>query len=291
MQPGTKYLFLIILAATLMATGCAGSKKLTVGSTALLLEDVVTASNRQSDLKMVREGMPAYLMLLDGMVTAWPSNARLSIAAGQGYASYASAFAEDEDPEYARVLYGKAKIYALKALQLKGFADPQTATFDDFEAELKSRGKSDVPYLFWAAASWGNWIGLNQSSMAAMAELPKVEMLMHRALELDEGFYYGGPHIFMGILYASRPAIAGGDLDLAKEHFLKAIDLGNEKFLMARVYYAFHYARRAFDRDLFVETLKQVIDTPVDIELDLTLINSAAHAKARDMLNRVDELF
>ena len=26
-----------------------------------------------------------------------------------------------------------------------------------------------------------------------------------KVLELDEGFYYGGPHLFMGIWFASRP--------------------------------------------------------------------------------------
>jgi len=41
--------------------------------------------------------------------------------------------------------------------------------------------------------------------MEAMSELPRVEWMMKRALELDEGFYYGGPHLFMGIWYGSRP--------------------------------------------------------------------------------------
>ena len=110
------------------------------------------------------------------------------------------------------MLFARAKEYGLGALQLIGIQDPVSQPFDAFEADIAKRTRKDVPYLFWAGASWGNWIGLNQGSMAAMAELPKVEMLMRRALELDEGFYYGGPHIFMGIWYASRPAMAGGDL-------------------------------------------------------------------------------
>ena len=39
-------------------------KRGTVVATAFLLEDVVKASSRQSDLRMIREGTPAYLMLL-----------------------------------------------------------------------------------------------------------------------------------------------------------------------------------------------------------------------------------
>ena len=59
--------------------------------------DVAGASYRQSDLNVVREGMPAYLMLLDGMNRAWPDNDRLLLAAAQGYASFASAFIEEHD--------------------------------------------------------------------------------------------------------------------------------------------------------------------------------------------------
>jgi hypothetical protein len=115
--------------------------------------------------------------------------------------------------------------------------------------------------------------------------------MMRRALELDEGFYYGGPHLFMGIWYASRPAIAGGDLKKAKGHFLRALDLGQGKFLMAYVYYADNYARRALDRDLFVSTLGKVLQTPTDSEPELTLVNTMAQKKAKELLSKVNEYF
>ena len=63
---------------------------MTVISVGSLLEDVAKASSKQSDLRLIREGMPAYLMLIDGMIEAWPGNDRLLIAAAQGYSSYAS---------------------------------------------------------------------------------------------------------------------------------------------------------------------------------------------------------
>ena len=114
---------------------------------------------------------------------------------------------------------------------------------------------------------------------------------MRRVLELEEGFYYGGPHIFMGVWYASRPEMAGGDLALSRDHFLKAIELGRDKFLMAHVYYAYHYARRAFDRELYAATLEKVLATPADIEPDLTLINTAAQKRARELLDRQEDYF
>jgi len=97
--------------------------------------------------------------------------------------------------------------------------------------------------------------------------------------------------IFMGIWYASRPKIAGGDLDTAREHFLKAIELGKGKFLMAYVYYADQYAKKAFNRELFRSILEGVMETRTDIIPELTLLNTVAQANAKEMLDRVDEFF
>ena len=280
-------IFLLIV----LPSACVTSKTMTVASTALLLEDVAKASNRQSDLKLVREGMPSYLMLIDGMVEALPDNKRLLITAAQSYASYASAFIQDEDKAYAITLYAKAKEYALRALEQNGFKNPLSRPFDDFETGLQKMGTKDVPYLFWAASCWGSWISLNMRSMEAMAELPRVEAMMKRVLVLDEAFYYGGAHIFMGVLEASKPRIAGGDLNRARDHFLKAIELGDGRFLMAKVYYANYYAKKAFDRELYISTLENVLEIPVAIVPELTLLNTVAHTKAKKMLDEVDEYF
>jgi hypothetical protein len=281
-------LFFLLIA---LLTACATNKTMTVAATASLLEDVAKASSKQSDLMLIRQGMPSYLMLIDGMVEALPDNKRLLISAAQLYASYASAFIQDTDKEYATTLYARARDYALRALEQNGFKNPATRPFDDFESRLYVFGKKDVPYIFWAASCWGSWISLNQGSIEAMAELPRVELLMKRVLELDEAFYYGGAHIFMGVLDASKPRVAGGDLNRARDHFLKAIELGDGKFLMARIYYADYYAKKALDRELFISILEKVRKIPADIPPELTLLNTVAHIKAKEMLNQVDEYF
>ena len=280
-------LFLLIA----LLTACATGKTMTVAATATLLEDVAKASYKQSDLMLIHRGMPSYLMLIDGMVEALPDNKRLLISAAQLYASYASAFIQGEDPIYATALYARARDYALRALAQNGFKNPATRPFDDFEIGLNDLGEKDVPYIFWAASCWGSWISLNQGSMEAMAELPRVELLMKRVLDLDEAFYYGGAHIFMGALEASKPRVAGGNLDRARDHFLRAIELGDGKFLMARIYYADYYAKKAFDRELFISILEKVLETSADITPELTLLNTVAHTKAKEMLNQVDEYF
>jgi hypothetical protein len=288
-QNETRFFFFLCL--FLLLPACLPNKKLTVGATATLLDEVAKASYRQSDLRVLREGMPAYLMLIDGMVQAIPNNEQLLIAAAQSYSSYASLFVEDQDKEYANLLYEKGKRYALKSLEMRGLKNPLEKSFDDFKEGVTRLGKKDLPYLFWSATCWANWINLNLDSMEAISELPRVEWMMKRALELDEGFYYGGPHLFMGIWLTSRPKIAGGDLKKAQEHFLKALDLGHGNFLMAYVYYANYYARKTMDKDLFTSTLQKVLETPADISPDLILVNTVAKKKAKELLSHTEEYF
>ena len=113
MNSSPRWSFLVLL-LLFFSVACLPSKKLTVGATATLLEEVAKSSYKQSDLRVIREGMPAYLMLMDGMVEAVPDNPELLIAAAQGYSSFASVFIEDQDNEYAGLLFAKAKQYALR---------------------------------------------------------------------------------------------------------------------------------------------------------------------------------
>ena len=278
-----------VLIVLLMA--CSANKTMTVGATASLLEDIAKSAYRQSDLRLIREGMPSYLMLIDGMVEAVPRNEQLLINAAQAYASFASAFIQDEDRGYARVLYARAKEYALSALQQIGIDEPVSSPLETFEADLNRLGRKDVLYIFWAASCWGNWISLSPGSMAALAELPKVELMMEKVLELEEGFYYGGAHIFMGVLNGSKPKMAGGDLNLAKAHFEKAIELGRGEFLMTYIYYANYYAKKIFDKDLYISILETALKTPAEIIPELTLLNTVAHNKAQVLLREADEYF
>jgi hypothetical protein len=282
---------LILVFLLAFPAACSINKKMTVASAASLVEDVAKASYKQSDLRVIREGMPAYLMLMDGMVEAWPDNDRLLLAAAQSYSSYATAFVGAGDAGFRDALQLRAKTYALQALEQRGITAPLTAPFADFERQVGQLTRSDLPYVFWSASCWGSWISTHTDSIAAVAELPRVEALMRRALALDETYYYGGPHLFMGILYASRPAVAGGSLERSRQHFLKAIEISQGKFLAAYVYYADYYARKAFDRELFASSLNKVLETPADIVPELTLLNTVARHKAEDLLGKIDDYF
>jgi hypothetical protein len=114
---------------------------------------------------------------------------------------------------------------------------------------------------------------------------------MTRVLELNDTFHYGGPHLFMGILYASRPKAYGGDPDKARAHFLKASEIGEGKFLMTKVYLAQVLAKNTGDKALFKKTLEEVLASPADLVPELTLINALAQEKAGKLLAEINEIF
>ncbi len=282
------FLFLLLL---IFLIGCFPSKRLTIGMTGLILESVGKACNKSANPEIIKSGLPAYLMLIDGLIEDWPENERLLIAGAQTYCSYAM-FIEEEKRDLAKRLYLKGKRYALKVLcKNKKFKSALNKPLNEFEKVLKLFSKKYVPALFWTASCWLGYIQLSLDSVEALADLPKAISIIERVLMLNERFYYGSPHLYLGIYYAARPKSLGGNLNRAKFHFKKAFEISNGKFLMAYVFYAQYYARQKFDKKLFIETLKKVIETPQDIEPNLTLANTIAKEKAKKLLEKVDEYF
>jgi len=284
----TTFLF---LGAFALNIGCISSQKIVAEKAPALFRDVALSANRQSDVVLVRQGIPSYLMLIDGMLQSYPENRDLLLAGAQAYAAYASVLDEDEQ-DRAAYLSDRAKQYALKALEMTPpFKDALGKPLEVFQERLKQTDKKQVSTLFWVGNIWAGWIASSNEGAAAMADLPWVEALMERVLELDPGFYYGGPHLFKAILLSARPEQFGGNLKKAQEQFQKALDYSQGKFLMTDVYYAEYYARQTLNRELFVSTLKRVLETSARVEPDLTLANTLAQRKAKKLLAQVDEFF
>ena len=280
------------LSFLLAVVGCIPTKQARVAAVAYTAKDVLHAAAKQPDPAIVRDGSPAYLMLVDGLIEAYPNNGELLTAGCQAYTVYGSSFVEDSDPGKASLLYAKAKDYGFRALSIKlDFQQAASGPLDDFVIFLREYNKEYVTALFWTTSAWAKWISLNLDSLEALADMPMLEATMQRVIELDGGFYYGSPHLYMAVYLAAKPSIAGGNLGKAKEHFDEAFALGADKLLSAKVLFARYYALRLKDRTLFVKTLQEVLEAPVDEVPELTLSNTLAKDKARELLERADEYF
>lgn len=265
---------------------------LTVASVGILLEDVGRASAKQTDPALVREGTPAYLMLLDGLIEAYPKEKRLLLAGAEAYCSYAGAFSDEDNPEAVARLYLRGKQYALRAMRRhQEFLAILAQPYGELEKYVIGFSQRDVPALFWFSSCWAGWISVSTDSVEAVADLPRVVLLMERIIELDERYHYGGAHLFMGIYKSARPKAYGGEPEAARRHFERAIEISKGDLLMAYVYYAEHYAKKTFQRDLYVSLLEKVLEAPVDRLPELTLSNTVAKTRAEKLLNEVEEYF
>jgi hypothetical protein len=256
-----------------------------------ILGPLTLSLQKQTDLELLKEGAPSLLLLLDGLVASDPENAPLLMTAIKAYGAYATVLYEDGQVERAVNMSLKTKEYGIKLIQqLPGLKNITDDTLAEIDKSLNKISPSKAPRLFWGAYGWAIWINYQKGAPAAMADLPKVEPMMLRVVELDESYYYGGAHIFLGAYYGSRPKMFGGNPEASRQHFEKALALNDRKFLLTHVTYAETYARTTFDRKLYLELLTEVIEQPM-ADSDMASSNKLAKNKAEKLIAQVDDFF
>lgn len=267
-------------------TGC------TAMFTNRLIEPITLSLQRQRDLELLNDGIPSLLLMLDGFIAADPNNKKLLIAGIQAYTSYANSMYEQGREDRAADLSSTAKGYSLTLLKLTpGFNYNLPASLGKFKWNLFASGQEEVAALFWGGYGWATWIGFQNGSPAAIADLPKVEQIMLRVLELDEKFYYGAAHLFLGYYYGSRPEILGGKFKESRKHFERALEISNREFLLTQVAYAESYARMTFNRKLYKDLLTEVLSHPLDDTSELSFSNQLAKLRAQKLLDHIDAYF
>ena len=282
----------VLFLMTISATGCG---RIIMYSARPLVDDINSSFMQQQDVDLAEKGTPTFLLFLDGLIVHSPKDKNLLLSGAKAYSSYTAAFVGDKYPERNKILAEKAREYAFRAFSLhnRKFAEAKDKTHSEFVASLPTFREKDVPYLFNVAACWAGWIQANSESWDAIADLPKVQSLFERTIELDESFNYGASHTFMGVLLTIRPPSLGGRPEEARKHFERALELGQGRFLPAYVMYAKHYAKLVYKEKLFYDLLDSVLDSPVDEVSELILINRLAQRQARDLINdaRKEEYF
>src|SRR5581483_11269833 len=148
--------FLLALAVT--TAGCS-IDKMAANNMVPILKRTDDSFERSRSPKAARQAGPGLLFTLDGLIATSPEDGELLILGAQMNATFAFAFVEDEDEEWAKELYDKARDYARRALPvrdedlLKDVGSPL-----DGRPQLDAIKKKDVAPLFWLAFAWGSRI-------------------------------------------------------------------------------------------------------------------------------------
>jgi hypothetical protein len=271
-----------VCAVAVLATGCSIIGDKAAGTLAAVVLN-------QDDPALVESGLPAYLLLVDGLISQSPDNVALLSAGAQLFALYGSRLAP---PERAVTLTGKARRYGARAICLAH--EPacrwQGAEYSRLVAELDAVREKDIGPLYSYAVSWLSNLDATSEDWTAVAELPWVEAVLERALALDETYESGALHGYLGILNSLRPPALGGKPDVAREHFERAVELSGGRDLSIKVEYARRYARLVFDQELHDRLLTDVLNAPVDAPL-YTLFNVLAKQEAQTLLATSKEYF
>jgi hypothetical protein len=246
---------------------------------------------------------------VEGLLRVAPDDERLLLLATRGWASYAYAFVEDEkeraefendleradrERARARAMYLDAKGFGLRLLRR---LEPDFGTTLERDPEALQRflaaelsDPKAAAALFWTGYAWGSAIGVSRDDPVLLADLPLARVLVERSVELDESYYHAAGHVFLGVLHSSRSLSAGGDPELGRGHFEKALALTERKAFMVQLNYARHYAVQAQDRALFERLLREVVDAHADVPAALSLPNAVARRRAERLLGQVDRL-
>ncbi len=258
------------------------------GVTSGLAEDLAATILNSEDVDTVREGVPAYLLMIDSFLRSSPENPALLLAASNLNGSF-SIFATDER---ARLLTDKSLAYALKAacIEDRRLCELRAMPFVEFQQAIDKSDTALVPVLYAAGVAWTGWIQSHSDDFNAIAQLGRVKYLMARVISLDESFDHGGPQLYMGGLETALPDSMGGNLEKGRRHFERAIALADGKYLMTKVIFAEQYGRLAFDKVLHDRLLNEVLAADA-VWPGMTLTNTVAKQRAAILLAESDDYF
>jgi len=276
-----------VVLAALLSTGCSS---IVSSVSANMADNLSGAILNQDDPELVREALPAYLLLLDSLIEGDPENVATLSAGAQLYAAYGAALVDD--PERARTLTTRAKLYGSRALCAadENACDLDQLDFSGYEAAIRAVNADDVDALYSYSLSSLAWIRSNSGDYKALADLPKIELALNQVMGLEPGDLAASTCMYLGILNTLRPAALGGKPDEGREWFVQGIELSEGRDLSIKVEYARSYARLVYDRELHDNLLSEVVVAEVE-QPDLTLFNILAKEEAELLLSSADEYF
>lgn len=285
-RPSSGRVAVVTVAAALLS-GCTTVVSSVTEDLAGGVSDAIVNSQ---DLESVRDGAPAYLILMDGLIRQDPDNARLLMTAADLNTAYAGAFVTDT--ARAVLLTDKAFDYALRAacIDIKVSCGCRSQPFAAFDAWVGKLGRKRLATAYGLGSTWALWILAHADDWNAVAELARAKALMLRVVGVDAEYAGGSPYLYLGAMETFLPAAMGGHPELGKTYFERAIAISGGRDLLIKVMYARMYARLVFDRELHDALLNEVLAADPRVE-GLTMSNLVAQQQARKLLEGADDYF
>ena len=277
---------LLLTVLSFLNSGCA----IIVSNAASSFSDNLSAAVlNQDDPELVRDGLPTLMLTMDSMIEGSPDNPQLLAAGASLYAIYGGLF--DIDKERALKLTARARRYSLKAMceTYEPSCSWPGMTYDEFVATLDGVGPKHADMLF--SYGFASLAFLQaRGDFDAMAEFPLIQALFDHYLNISGDEVNSSVYTYMGTMHTLRPPSLGGEPELAREFFEKAIAESGGHDLGAKVAYAKGYAKLLYERELHDRLLNEVLDADPN-QNGFVLTNVIAQKEAAALLAEADDFF
>jgi hypothetical protein len=190
--------------------GCS-IKKMAVNKLGNALASGGSTFESDDDPDLVGQALPFSLKLMESLLAESPRHKGLLLASTSGFTEYTYAFVDEPADEAAsesvdksqylraraRRLYLRARRYGLRGLEVTYPGIGAALDTDGRGAVLSKVRKQDLPLLYWTAAAHGLAISASKSDPEMIAQLPVVEAMIARVVELDESWGEGSVQDFL----------------------------------------------------------------------------------------------
>ncbi len=299
-----KELQLMVVCLALLATAGCSVKRMAVNKLGNALAAGGTTYAQDDDPELVKAAAPFSLKLMEALLSESPRHKGLLVSSASGFTQYAYAFVQQDADELedkdasgaaelrarARRLYLRARNYGLRGLELE-HPGLEKALAANPRAAVAGMTRKEVPLLYWTAVSWAAAISDAKDNPQLIADVPKAEALIDRALELDESFDYGAIHSFLISYEMSRREGSGDPAARARKHFERAMALSHGQMAAPLVALAESVSVQRQDAAEFKSLLGRALAIDPDARPEWRLNNLLMQRRARWLLARADELF
>lgn len=285
----------LAIAAGLLAPGCGGreygwekdggtpKEKAGAGDAAALAKKADGAWARRDDPRALAEAIEGYKKALEAKGGAdYALLVRLSRAhyvLGEISTGNEAKLAAYE----AGMKYGDLALNTIPAFRER-FQKEQAV-----EAAVEAVGKEGIDAIYWDAVNIGKWANV-KGKVKVLFLKEKVKRMVERVAALDETWFYGASHRYLGAYFAALPTFAGRDLEASKKHFERAKAIGPSYFA-TRVLCAEYLAKATNDRKLYQGDLDFVLKTKPEVLPDVAPEQRIEQAKAKRMIEVIDDEF
>ena len=298
----------VLLALTALAclwagTGCS-LRRAALQTIGEVLADSGKTFSADDDPELVKAALPFSLKLTEALLVESPRNPGLLTAAASGFTQYAYGFVQQESDVLrsldlarsrelqarAKRLYLRARDYGLQGLEVTwpGFVEGLQGDPGKAVAVLR---REDVPLLYWTAAAWSAALAADKGDALLISDLPKVDALLERALELDEAFGYGALPTLMITYETVRQGVDGDPYARAEQRFHRALALSAGKLAGPYVNVAEAVCVPTEDRTRFLQVLDAALALDPAAAPEVRLNNLIMQDRARWLRAHVDDYF